>query len=218
MWYPMIHLIGSLAVLQIFKKNNPLEKSRISQTVEEEDRDFQEQNEAIVAKLSAYDEQLNTCGYLVFRWWLKFVIVFDYTRIWFVVMYWIVTNSYIHWTLELTVLSFTFLISAWCALQTGVSFEIKSLEKVEKAIFWLRICIIVSVIIYPFFRDAPNQYLPVLSMNFADHRLLSYLLGFLGCCLLPILTLIGALKAKAIIIQRDKFAQVLTLNDESYLI
>ncbi len=73
-----VHLIGGFAVLKTFKKNHPLTRPSHYQ---DKSLDFLQQNEVIGAEISKYDRQLDSWKCIIYKWWLKFVVIFEISLI-----------------------------------------------------------------------------------------------------------------------------------------
>jgi len=217
---PILDLIGGSGVNEIFKKKYLLLKSKVENQVEKDEvaRDFLKQNEAIESKVLKYDKQLNTWGYIVYKWWLKFTIVFEVMRICHQFEY-IISDIYkgkgglLFGELGLFI---SFCLSAWAGLEIEAVITTKVLKKSERALVLLKICMIASIMTYLVFGIVSNGSFDLIVIK--SNMSLWYLFSFGYCCLIPIVNFVGARSLNMIIEQRDKFAQVLSFADnDGYL-
>jgi len=215
---PIVHIVGGFAVLRAFKKNHPLRKNYSSpQALEEEDsitKEFFEQNEAIAAELLKFDEQLNKWQSLAYRWWLKFVVVLETARVFQYIfnLTLFIKSGFLGILPQFAALTLSLFLSAWSGLEIEIAITMKSLARSKRAILLSNICLIVSIITcIAFASDGDMNLVPT------ESTFLICLFSFAYCGLIPLVTLIGALSVEKVLEQREKFANISSFDDESYL-
>jgi len=226
---PTTHLVGCFAILRVFRKNHPLAKFNKTHSfdgIDEFKREFLEQNETIASELRRYDKQLKRWPYVVYKWWLKCIafleimVILDY--IFSSCLEIFVKKTHLNFSFEAIILLslagivIDFLrtvIIVYSCLVTGVAIRTKVLAKAKEAVFSLKICVLVSIITYLLAigtvcldPDVTKKDLLFVSISELIYR-----------TLIPVFTLIGALKVYKIIEKRDPFVKASSYHNDSYV-
>jgi len=214
----ILYIIGAFAVLGAFKKNHPLNKILSNNALDDSlTQDFLEQNRAVGAELSKYDKQLDTMGFLLFRWWLKFMIVYEIARISHALVF--ITNMLIikskpkDLLVEFLAVILTCIPGIWSALDLESAITIKLLSKSKRAIVLCKVYIGMSIITFLCLGKNRNAHLVlVISESWPIS-----LVCFVYCCVLPSVNLFAARSVFQVLEQREKFADASSFHNESYL-
>jgi len=218
---PVVNLVGGRAVLGVFKKNHPLTRMDASKALEDENKDFLEQNEAIASEFSKYDKQLRRCPYFIYKWVLKFSVVFEIififqdaflslSKIWQDGIGYYKTDLFMYPFLLGWVISS--LLNAYSCFQMEIATRTKNLTKAQNAIGLFKICIVLSVIKCPFVGKCSDLD------RISDEDLLVWFLSWFACStLIPVFGLLGALKVKKILEERETFVKVSSYSQDTYL-
>jgi len=218
--FPIVPLVGGFFVLRVFKKNHPLTRLRGSQVSEDVNQDFLEQNQVIAAEFSKYDEQLNKWPYFIYKWLLKSSVIFELI---FLFQYglpnlsllWRMSEEYrqfqgIDFFMDLFVIVWctTSLLNAYSCFQSEIGLRTKNLAKTKRAIVLFKVGIVLAII---------KCILNGKDEDLEDMIKSKTFLWFAGSIIVPIFGIVGALRAKKIIEERDEFVKVSSYSQDLYL-
>jgi len=220
---PVINLLGGFAVLQMFKKNHPLTRPNALQVPEETGQDFLEQNEMIASEFSKYDEQLNRWPYLIYKWVLKMSVASELAFFFQYILPYLSKLSQMsdlerkraeigfHMLPFLIGWGISSLLNAYSCFQMEIAMRTRHLVKSRRAIALLKICTVLSIIRGPFVGECPK----FAGLFYLED--LHWYLRFAYSLLVPVFSLLGALKVKKIIEERESFVQVSSYSEDTYI-
>jgi len=198
-----VNLIAGLAVLKAFKKNHPLARQ---EPLPDISRDFLQQNEAIAAEILKYDQQLDSWPYLIYKIWLGLCFVLNLFLFWTVSTMLVKISQTGARDLEISIFCLYFgFLNVVCSYEMFVALRRRLLDRSKRAIFLLKIFISVTIII-------------LVIWEFPKEGLFDSLIYLVCCISVPLMTLIGALRVRNILEQRENFVKISSYNSgESYL-